>query len=203
MPNFELCGWSCGKLDVVVIWHRRRCQLCAAAEILWDSLGLLNGSVSRLPHGALQGRQGTQRQLKGLSIDRFLLQNRWILVEFLPLPYPSQQSTVLDSKQIYAALKQSVIVNFGDTGWGAVGSSLNGTTLVSAVRDTDRTDAVKYFSPTTNICIIRVARDPHRVAWGAVTYLSSIDGQRYIPNVVHVSGQPILPCSSVVIHSSG
>jgi len=98
--------------------------------------------------------------------------NRWILVEFLPLPYPNKQSAVLNPKQIYAALKQSVIVNFGNTGWGAVGSSLN----------------VKYFSPATNICIIRVARDPYRIAWGAVTYLSSIDGQRYIPNVVHVSG---------------
>jgi len=94
------------------------------------------------------------------------------LVEFLSLPYPSQQPTVLNSKQIYAALKQSVIVNFGDTGWGAVGSSLN----------------VKYFSPATGVCIIRVARDPYRIAWGAVTYLSSIDGQKYIPNVVHVSG---------------
>jgi hypothetical protein len=67
---------------------------------------------------------------QGLTVDEFLLQNRWILVEFLPLPYPNQQSTALNSKQIYAALKQSVIVNFGDTGWGAVGSSLNGMTLV-------------------------------------------------------------------------
>lgn len=131
------------------------------------------------------------------------MQNRWILVEFLPLPYPNQQSTALDSKLIYAALKQSVIVNFGDTGWGAVGSSLNGTTLVYAVRNTDRTDAVKYFSPTTNTCVIRVARDPYRIAWGAVTYLSSIDGHKYIPNVVHVSGQPILSCSSTVSHSGG
>ncbi|KAF9650246.1 hypothetical protein BDM02DRAFT_1499067 [Thelephora ganbajun] len=98
--------------------------------------------------------------------------NRWILVEFLPLPYPNRQSTALNSKQIYAALKQSVIVNFGDAGWGAVGNSLN----------------VKYFSPATNICIIRVARDPYRIAWGAVTCLSSMDGQKYIPNVVHVSG---------------
>jgi len=64
------------------------------------------------------------------------------------------------------------LTNFGDTGWGAVGSSL----------------VVKYYSPATNVCIIRVARDQHNVAWGALTLLTSIDGLRYIPNVVHVSG---------------
>jgi RNase P/RNase MRP subunit POP5 len=47
---------------------------------------------------------------------------------------------------------------------------------------------VKYFSPMTNVCIIRVAREQHKVAWGAVTLLSTVDGQRVVPNVVHVSG---------------
>jgi len=60
--------------------------------------------------------------------------------------------------------------------------------------------SVKYFSPATNICIVRVARDPYRIAWGAITYLSSIDGQKYIPNVVHVSGQPTLYRSSASFH---
>lgn len=53
-------------------------------------------------------------------------QNRWLLVKFLPIP--GQQSTRapedINSKQIWATLKQSVITHFGDTGWGAVGSSL-------------------------------------------------------------------------------
>jgi len=64
------------------------------------------------------------------------------------------------------------VANFGDTGWGAVGMSLT----------------VKYFSPTTNLCIVRVARDHHRIAWGAVTLLTLIDDVRVIPHVVHVSG---------------
>jgi ribonuclease P/MRP protein subunit POP5 len=34
-----------------------------------------------------------------------------------------------------------------------------------------------------------VARDHHRIAWGAVTFLSSVEGQKFIPNVVHVSGK--------------
>ena len=176
-----------------------RCLASSSSSSVTRSRWNWNG-ISRSPNGPLQGRKRSDGQLKDLFVDDFLFQNRWILVEFLPLPYPNQQSAALGSKQIYAALKQSVIVNFGDTGWGAVGSSLNGVTLVYAGRNTNRTDAVKYFSPATNICIIRVARDPYRIAWGAVTYLSSIEGQKCIPNVVHVSGQSALSHSSSTFH---
>lgn len=49
---------------------------------------------------------------------------------------------------------------------------------------------VKYFSPTTNICITRVARGQH-IVWGALalTLLTSVEGTRYLLNVVHVSGK--------------
>ncbi|KAI6155417.1 hypothetical protein BKA82DRAFT_4078381 [Pisolithus tinctorius] len=98
--------------------------------------------------------------------------NRWFLVEFITVSPESSQQPSFDSKQLYSAVRQSVISNFGDTGWGAVGMSLT----------------IKYFSPTTNICIIRVARDQHKLAWGAITLLTSVNGVRIIPNVVHVSG---------------
>jgi ribonuclease P/MRP protein subunit POP5 len=96
-------------------------------------------------------------------------------------------------------LKQSVLNNFGETGWGAVGLSLTGTqdfVSTSLLRNPDQIAVfkfkVKYFSPTTNICIIRVARDQHKIAWGALTLLTSIEGTRYLPNVVHVSGTYLL-----------
>ncbi|EDR11239.1 uncharacterized protein LACBIDRAFT_315812 [Laccaria bicolor S238N-H82] len=100
--------------------------------------------------------------------------NRWLLVEFIPLELekPKPGTSRLDGKIIWAALKHSIQNNFGDTGWGAVALSLT----------------VKYFSPTTNICIIRVGRDHHQVAWAGLTLLTSIAGFRYIPNVVHLSG---------------
>jgi hypothetical protein len=47
---------------------------------------------------------------------------------------------------------------------------------------------VKYFSSTTNLCIIRVGREHVRTAWGAVTLLGVIEGQKVLPNVAHVSG---------------
>ncbi|KAI0806024.1 Rpp14/Pop5 family-domain-containing protein [Irpex lacteus] len=106
--------------------------------------------------------------------------NRWLLVELLPCP--TSNSTILDtsthteseitSKHIWSALKQSVIANFGDAGWGSISSSLT----------------IKYYSPTTNVCIIRVARDQHPIAWAGVTLMTNVEGRRYIPNVVHLSG---------------
>ncbi|EPQ53952.1 hypothetical protein GLOTRDRAFT_130347 [Gloeophyllum trabeum ATCC 11539] len=107
--------------------------------------------------------------------------NRWILVEFIPCNPPEDATRAptrrtseadITTKDIYAALKQSILHNFGDTGWGAVGYSLT----------------VKYFSPMTNVCIIRVGRDQHKIAWAGVTLLSSIEGRKFIPNVICVSG---------------
>ncbi|KAF9459030.1 hypothetical protein BDZ94DRAFT_1269209 [Collybia nuda] len=98
--------------------------------------------------------------------------NRWLLVEFIPVGLSKPATDYLEGKHIWGALKQCILSNFGDTGWGAVGLSLT----------------VKYYSPTTNICIIRVARDQHKIVWGAVTLLTSIEGIRYIPNVIHLSG---------------
>jgi ribonuclease P/MRP protein subunit POP5 len=86
-----------------------------------------------------------------------------------------------------------VLTNFGDTGWGAVGLSLTGEfPAISWNRFLYIEEdflLVKYYSPATSVCIIRVARDQHNLAWGALTLLTSIDGLRYIPNVVHVSGK--------------
>jgi ribonuclease P/MRP protein subunit POP5 len=61
-------------------------------------------------------------------------QNRWILVEFIPIAQGIAQlgkNTIgsadsIDGKAIWSALKQSVLKNFGETGWGAVGLSLTG-----------------------------------------------------------------------------
>ncbi|KAL4250957.1 RNase P protein component 2 family protein [Abortiporus biennis] len=93
--------------------------------------------------------------------------NRWILVEFIPCVSPTNSN---NSSILAAPVLNSP--NNEITRWGAVGSSLN----------------IKYYSPTTNVCIIRVARDPYRIAWAGVTFLTSIDGKGYLPNVVHVSG---------------
>ncbi|TEB31545.1 hypothetical protein FA13DRAFT_332720 [Coprinellus micaceus] len=104
--------------------------------------------------------------------------NRWLLVEFIPVDSNAKfkplnkPAVALDGKIIWNALRQSVLSNFGDVGWGAVAPSLT----------------IKYFSPQTSVGIIRVSREHHKVAWAALTMLTSIDGVRYLPNLVHLSG---------------
>ncbi|KAL1762243.1 hypothetical protein FB107DRAFT_268527 [Schizophyllum commune] len=50
------------------------------------------------------------------------IKNRWLLVEFLPV---DDGALVLSEKTIWAAVKQSVVHNFGDAGWGGIGVSLS------------------------------------------------------------------------------
>jgi len=78
----------------------------------------------------------------------------------------------LSASKIYHAIKDSVINNFGDAGWGAVDDSLS----------------VKYYSPTTCLCIIRVGRDHLPIARAAVTLLTTIEASPVIPVVHHCSG---------------
>ncbi|KAF8920850.1 hypothetical protein CPB85DRAFT_1211139, partial [Mucidula mucida] len=103
--------------------------------------------------------------------------NRWLLVEFIPLDQSKPTQSRLESKQIWAALRDSIQDNFGDVGWGCVSHSLT----------------VKYFSPITNLCIIRVAREHHRIARGGLTLLNSIDGIRLLPHVIDLTGALQLP----------
>jgi len=67
----------------------------------------------------------------------YVIKNRWLLLEFVDTSTanvsaakgpPNTQS--LDGSLIYNALRDSIVTNFGDTGWGAVGMSLTGTFIL-------------------------------------------------------------------------
>ncbi|KIM38763.1 hypothetical protein M413DRAFT_75742, partial [Hebeloma cylindrosporum] len=77
-------------------------------------------------------------------------------------------------KAIGSALKQNAVNNCGDTGWGAVGLSLT----------------VKYFPPKYDEHLHNSSGPrPTDIVWGALTPpLTSIEGTKYLPNVVHISG---------------
>jgi RNase P/RNase MRP subunit POP5 len=161
------------------------------------------------------------------AIEHALKQNRWLLIEFIPAASPSPSSTsvstpghghiqhitttspdAISGKDVFNALKQSVLLNFGDVGWGEVGASLAGEIFLFLLLLFPQCfdlfpflltlNKVKYFSPMTNLCIVRVARGTAtNTTWAALALLDRVgrggggggaDGHKVIPHVIHVSG---------------
>ena len=123
----------------------------------------------------------------------------------------------LSSKDVFNALKQSVLLHFGDVGWGEVGASLAGKQspcsffflFLLPMFSFSLTlkcflfcnfggwvvETVKYFSPVTNLCIVRVARGTAaNTTWAALVLIDRVgasgggQGRKVVPHVIHVSG---------------
>lgn len=128
-------------------------------------------------------------------------------------PANTSQTTpgaVVQNNQIWQAVRDSVMDVCGDVGWGKVASSLQGSSapplrlpLLSsrtAKYQLLAVPTVKYYSPTTSLCIIRVAREHVRTAWTGLTFVNTIGGQPVVPRVVAVSGK--LPTPRTGSHCS-
>ncbi|KAF8465167.1 hypothetical protein DFH94DRAFT_676776, partial [Russula ochroleuca] len=91
----------------------------------------------------------------------------------------------ISGKDVFNALKQSVLLHFGDVGWGEVLHLFFwwwGT--------------VKHLCPVTNLCVVRVAQGTlTSITWAALVLLDRVGGGRggikghnVVPHVIHVSG---------------
>lgn len=50
---------------------------------------------------------------------------------------------------------------------------------------------VKYFSPHTNIGIVRISREELHIVWGALTFIKELKGRSCMIKVIHTSGMPV------------
>ncbi|GJJ74315.1 ribonuclease P/MRP protein subunit POP5 [Entomortierella parvispora] len=78
----------------------------------------------------------------------------------------------LANKDLVYAIKDSIAENFGDYGAGI----------------TQRPMTLKYFSPHTNIGILRISREEVHIVWGALTFMKELKGRPCIIKVLHTSG---------------
>ncbi|CDO55859.1 hypothetical protein DV113_002424 [Geotrichum candidum] len=83
-----------------------------------------------------------------------------------------RQPSRVDAKQVVAAVRAEIATLLGDYGAGSVASTLQ----------------LKYFSRTTSVGIIRVAREKVRLVWAALSYIQRLDNRPVIVRVVRVSG---------------
>ncbi|KAJ3170681.1 hypothetical protein HDU88_008583 [Geranomyces variabilis] len=91
-------------------------------------------------------------------------------------PASSRYAAVIDpvihGGNISSAVKESILLNFGDYGAGIAATST----------------AVKYFSPWTNTGVLRCARDHYELVWAALTFVTQLKGKSCTFRVVHVGG---------------
>ncbi|KAF9169676.1 hypothetical protein BGX21_001706 [Mortierella sp. AD011] len=78
----------------------------------------------------------------------------------------------LSNKDLMHAIKDSIAENFGDYGAGL----------------TQRPLTLKYFSPHTNIGILRISREEVHTVWSALTFIRELKGNPCIIKVLHTSG---------------
>ncbi|KAK3831772.1 MAG: hypothetical protein JOS17DRAFT_684277 [Linnemannia elongata] len=89
----------------------------------------------------------------------------------LALPNATQPGEAADQNLLFA-LKDSIAENFGDYGAGL----------------TQRPLTLKYFSPHTNVGILRISREEMHIVWGALTFINQLKGRPCIIKVIHTSG---------------
>lgn len=99
----------------------------------------------------------------------------------------------LNAGTLMQGLKAEIANLFGDYGSGAVSESIAGNTeaLCQIRRSADIFFTVKYLSPATSTFILRVSRQHYRIAWAALSLMTSVpvkDGKNCVFRVVRVSG---------------
>ena len=128
--------------------------------------------------------------------------NRYALFEVRAAPGEEVEvRAALRAAQVAKALREVIQTNFGDHGMACVQPSLNGMGRAGSTRPVTlsspwsrclvgRPPAVKYLSPTTGLCILRVARDHYRIVWLALTLLTELAGHACLVRVLHIGGKP-------------
>ena len=93
--------------------------------------------------------------------------NRYLLVEFRW--HDGRVDATLTDAVVLGAIRQAVAHDFGDVGAGAAAAGL----------------AVKYWSATTSLAVVRCGRDAHRRVWASMTMLRDVKGRAVVARVLH------------------
>ena len=93
--------------------------------------------------------------------------NRYLLVEFRW--HDGRVDATLTDAVVLGAIRQAVAHDFGDVGAGAAAAGL----------------AVKYWSATTSLAVVRCGRDAHRRVWASMTMLRDVKGRAVMARVLH------------------
>ena len=104
--------------------------------------------------------------------------NRYLLVQLIPTVSATASLPALSSSSIYRDLRHSLLLNYGEFGYGQCSGSLQ----------------VKYCNSRTGLLLIRCSRDDWQLVRQALAMLRELSGEQskervsVVSNVLHVSG---------------
>ncbi|XP_023899303.1 probable ribonuclease P/MRP protein subunit POP5 [Quercus suber] len=101
--------------------------------------------------------------------------NRYMIVEVFLDPnrdLAAQDPIIITQFNVSKAIKDSILVNFGECGLASSLGSLQ----------------VKYVNPITKLCIIRASREEYQKVWSAITMVRSIGNCPVLCNLLDLSG---------------
>ncbi|KAK7275922.1 hypothetical protein RIF29_17048 [Crotalaria pallida] len=101
--------------------------------------------------------------------------NRYMVMEVFLNPNRDQVAVapiILTRSNVTAAIKDSILLNFGECGLGSALGAFQ----------------VKYLNSDTNLCVIRTSREDHQKVWCAITMITNIASYPVIFNMLDLSG---------------
>ena len=104
--------------------------------------------------------------------------NRYLLIQLIPTVSATAALPALSSSSIYRDLRHSLLLNYGEFGYGVCSGSLQ----------------VKYCNSLTGLILVRCSRDDWQLVRQSIAMLRELSGEQtkervsVVSKVVHVSG---------------
>ena len=133
--------------------------------------------------------------------------NRYMIVEVFLDPnrdLAAQDPIIITQFNVSKAIKDSILVNFGECGLASSLGSFQGNYHIAAYyyfafspvyafqynyHSTCGLCVVKYVNPITKLCIIRASREEYQKVWSAITMVRSIGNCPVLCNLLDLSGK--------------
>lgn len=104
--------------------------------------------------------------------------NRYLLIQLIPTVSANAALPALSSSSVYRDLRHSLLLNYGEFGYGQCSGSLQ----------------VKYCNSRTGLLLVRCSRDDWQLVRQSIAMLRELSGEQskervsVVSSVVHVSG---------------
>ena len=150
-------------------------------------------SILPLPLFACSKKERLRQEEHNQGVQMVRFKNRYLLIELVWADNKHDPS--LSSYILVQALKELIRAEFGEYGLACALQALQGKIICCIELITPlivyAIFIVKYLNNVTNLCILRVAREYHKLIWTCVTMMKQLQNRNLTMRVIHSGGTRI------------